>query len=142
MKKLEQLAKIFAEIHANDFPPFYEEKGFKSNFWSELPEKSSNHKEQLDKDFFMRMARQVYEILKNEKNKQENLAKILYDIHSSQYVPFYISKKVFDKYKNDNEDSFGEDTWENLAKDLSNNEEVDKKFFLIMAKYIINQVGL
>jgi hypothetical protein len=142
MKKVEQLAKIFAEIHAYDFSPFYEGKDFKSNFWVELPKKSANHKEQLDKDFFIKMAHQVYDVLKSEENKQESLAKILCEIHGSKYVPFYITKKKFDKYKNDTEDSFDEYTWEKLAYDLKDKEEVDKKFFLEMAEFIINQVGL
>lgn len=142
MKKAEQLAKTFAEIHAYDFPPFYEDKDFKSNFWVELPEKSANHKEQLDKDFFIRMAIFVMESLEQTKNKQEALAKNLYEIHSSMLVPFYISKENFDTYKDDPDNLFRDDTWENLEDDLNNKEVVDKKFFFEMALYIINKVGL
>ena len=95
IKKIDYLAKSFSEIHSNSFVPFYDE--VESTFWYDLPEISMNHKEQLDKEFFVRMAHQVFDVLKSEKNKQEALAKILYDIHASQYVPFYISKENFDK---------------------------------------------
>jgi hypothetical protein len=88
------------------------------------------------------MATYVFELLEQERNKQETLAEILYDIHSSRLVPFYITKEKFDKYKYDPENLFRDAMWENLENDLNNKEVVDKKFFLEMALYIIIKLDL
>jgi transglutaminase-like putative cysteine protease len=140
MERVEQLAKVFSEIHNYSYVPFYDE--IEVDFWDRLPESSSNPTEQLSKDFFRKMSTYVTELLKSEKNKQERLAKILYEIHAGCLVPFYKSQEIFDRYKNDHEDYWYEHTWDKLEDDLINKEVVDKKFFLDIARHLIEEAKL
>ena len=65
---LETLAKILWEIHSHRYKPLYEvnednEGAPYSLKWDRLPERTSDH-EEVDKDFFRRMAQQVLENIK------------------------------------------------------------------------------
>ena len=140
---MERLAKILADIHVNNYSPFYDIEGYDDpdlNFWFELPEKSNDNKVQLDKNFFRRMAKHVYKELNKTTNKQEVFARMLWNIHATRLVPFYKTQEEYDTYMNDPEDSFRKDSWNNLTNKTIKKDKVDKQFFRRMAKHIIAEV--
>lgn len=63
-KKIYSLAKLLSEIHSHSLQKFYSNK--KSTFWDELEEKSTS-KDEVDKEFFLRMAEHIiFELKKAE----------------------------------------------------------------------------
>jgi len=56
MEKYISLAKILSEIHSHTLYPFYSRKP--SAFWEELEDISSD-KNEVDKQFFIKMAREI-----------------------------------------------------------------------------------
>ena len=141
-EKILSLAKIVSQIHSKSLVPFYDNED-KYSLWEELEDKT-NLKGDVDKFFFIKIAEFIIKKInkKEVENKQDALAKIMYDIHSSLLVPFYISKYKYEKYTNDKEDMLSNHNWKNLEYDANDKEVVDKKFFLDMAKFIIQNLQL
>ena len=54
--KIHVLAKLLSEIHSHSMLKFYSNK--KSTFWKELEQKSNDQNE-VDKEFFIRMAEHI-----------------------------------------------------------------------------------
>ena len=134
-----ELAKLLSQIHSKSMLNFYSEDV--STFWDELDDKT-NLEGDVDKDFFLRMSIYIIEKISTEKDKIESLAKVLYDVHSSHLVGFYISKGDFNKYRNDKASTLFMYNWENLEEDLSDDDVVDRKFFRKMSKIILDELHL
>ena len=136
------LAKMASQIHSKSLAPFYDNED-EYSLWEELEDKT-NIKGDVDKTFFIRIAEFIIKKMnkKDVQNKQDVLARILYDIHSSLLVPFYISKYQFEKYTNDEEDMLYDHKWDNLEYDANKKEVVDKKLFLDMATFVLTQTSI
>jgi hypothetical protein len=134
----ETLAKIFAEIHDYSFVPFY--GNTHSNYWAELNEESDRFGKNISKEFFRKMAAYAINIYRNAENKHFALAEILFCIHSSSLVPFYISEEDMKRSLADPDDYWYRNNWNNLEMHSNNDELVDKNFFLEMAMVIGKQI--
>ena len=138
-KSQETLAKIFAEIHDYSFVPFYGNEP--SNYWEELNEVSDRFEKNIGKEFFRKMAAYAIEICSNAENKHIALAEILYSIHSSSLVPFYVSEEDMKKSLADPDDYWYKNSWNSLEMNSNNDELVDKNFFLEMATFIHKRIS-
>ena len=100
---------------------------------------TSNDTNEISKDFFIKMAKHVLNVLDKSSNKTDCLAKILFEIHSHCLIPFYFTEDAFKKYRSDPSDFWFSYNWENLTpKKKEKSEDIDKDFFVKMATYIIN----
>jgi hypothetical protein len=61
--KIHQLAKLLSEIHSHSLYPHYSE--IPSTFWAEL-ENVSSDKEEVDKDFFIRISEDILKQLEDK----------------------------------------------------------------------------
>lgn len=132
------LAKVLSQIHCKSLIPFYDD-GDNFVFWEELDDITSGDVDELSKQFFIEMAVCVIKKINshNPQNIIEVFAKLLYEIHASRLVPFYINESDLEKFNNDPEDSSRLYTWENLEYHSVEREIVDKSFFLKMASHVL-----
>lgn len=65
MEKHLLLAKVLSEIHSHSLYPYYSKKP--SKFWQELEDRNLD-KNEVDKEFFIKMAKGIIDMLDAESN--------------------------------------------------------------------------
>lgn len=137
--KVDSLAETFALIHAHCFQPFYDWDGKAepdefSFCWDRLPEKSEAS-ENVDKDFFRKIARFALERLSAnlaEDLQLNELARIASAVHGNCLEPFYSHASDFPDYAASYD-------FNNLPEQGQDSNQLDKQFFLRIARHILTQ---